>query len=76
MTKRMRVSVDLEGDLIIAFQQELGARVAKGSSSSKADLGRTLIAEALRAREYRVELPDTQWGGHTKKSEEALAADA
>jgi hypothetical protein len=69
MDQKTRASVDLEGDLAIAFLRELGDRVAKGGSPSKADLGRVLIAEALQARGYDVEIPETQWGGSRKEDD-------
>lgn len=70
MAKKTRASVDMTGDLAVAFLQELGSRVAKGGSSSKSDLARTLIAEALQHRGYDVEAPNLQWGGHTPNKED------
>jgi hypothetical protein len=61
--KKMRVSVDIEGDISAAFLDELGKRVAAGGSPSKADMGRVLITEALQARGHKVEIPETVWGG-------------
>ncbi len=70
--KRVRVSIDLEDDLAAAFLEELGKRVATGSSSSKGDLGRILLAESLRERGYDLEPPEiSKWGGHRQRQDEA-----
>ncbi len=61
---KVRVSLDLEGELAQAFLKELGDRVSQGGSPSRADLARILTAEALRARGHSVEAPETSWGGH------------
>jgi len=67
---KVRVTVDLEGDLASAFLKELGKRVARGGTSSKADQGRVLIAEALQARGQKVVIPETNWGGDRTQDED------
>ena len=69
MTQKARASVDMSGDLANAFLQEFGARVAKGGTPSKAELGRVLIAEALQYRGYIVAMPGTEWGGYRDQPE-------
>ena len=64
MAHKTRASVDLTGNLAVAFLHELGARVGRGGSPSKAELGRVLIAEALLARGHNVEMPSSKWGGY------------
>jgi hypothetical protein len=71
--KKMRVSVDLEGELAAAFLKELGKRVGAGGSPSKADMGRTLIAEGLQQRGHNVKAPEVVWGGFRDPEEGQLA---
>lgn len=68
--KNVRVSVDLEGDLAEAFLDVFGKRVAAGGSPSRGDMGRILMAEALKKRGYKVEVPETSWGGNRAKDDE------
>ena len=59
---QIQIGVSLDDDLAAAFLQEVSKRVAAGQTASKADMARTLIAEALQARGHDIEVPDTQWG--------------
>ena len=64
--KKIRVGVDLFDEMAAAFLSELGARVADGGSSSRADMARDMIADGLRARGHKVPKRRVKWGGHMK----------
>jgi hypothetical protein len=72
---KIRISLDLEGEVAEAFLKELSERVKSGGVPSRADLARTLTAEALVARKHKINVPETEWGGDRTSGSSAVGAD-